>query len=76
MKLLEDIAKGNDSINDDFAIGVNEFKDSSINLLFVYFIKTGEDILKTLTDTNLAILEKFNMAEIEFAYPTITVEQK
>ena len=38
-----------------------------------YYIKKGEDILKTKTAMNLEILKQFSKEKLEFAYPTQVV---
>jgi MscS family membrane protein len=47
-----------------------------MNILFIYYIKAGSDILSTMTDVNMAILEAFNQAGLEFAFPTQTLYTK
>ena len=42
----------------------------------VYYIKKAADILGTQTAMNMAILERFNAAGLEFAFPTQTLYTK
>lgn len=51
----------------------DSFGDFSLNLKFVYYIKKGEDIFQTNSSINLEILERFNAAGLDFAFPTQTI---
>lgn len=54
----------------------DSFGDFSLNIKFVYYIKKGEDIFQTNSSINLDILERFNTAGLEFAFPTQTIHAK
>ena len=43
------------------------------DITYVYFIKRNADVMETPSQVNLEILRSFNVAEIQFAYPTQTV---
>lgn len=73
MNILRDIAMHKDGVNDDYVVGFNAFNDSALNIIFIYFIETGGDILKIMTEINLEILSKFNAAKLDFAFPTQTI---
>lgn len=73
MNILRDIAMHKDGVNDDYVVGFNSFNDSALNIIFIYFIETGGDVLKIMSDINLEILSKFNAAKIKFAFPTQTI---
>jgi MscS family membrane protein len=51
----------------------DSFGDFSLNVKFVYYIKKGEDIFQTNSSINLEILERFNAAGLDFAFPTQTI---
>ncbi len=76
MKILQDIARKNKHVNEDVLISFNAFGDSAMNILFIYYIKKGEDILKTQTEMNLEILKQFNRSGLDFAFPSHTVYTK
>ncbi|MEM7602359.1 MAG: mechanosensitive ion channel family protein [Verrucomicrobiota bacterium] len=73
METLRAIADGNEDIEDGPAIGFNAFGDFAMNIIFVYFIKKGGDILGTQTAVNLEILKQFNEKGLEMAFPTQTI---
>lgn len=51
----------------------DSFGDFSLNVKFIYYIKKGEDIFQLNSTINLEILERFNNAGLEFAFPTQTI---
>lgn len=71
--LLRDIAAAHPSINGDFKVAFNKFSDSSLGIIFIYWIIKDGDILQTQTDVNLNILRQFNANKLEFAFPSQTV---
>jgi MscS family membrane protein len=73
MTLLEKIAGAHESLEEKVLVSFNAFGDSAMNILFIYYIKKGEDILQAQTDINLAVLRAFTEEGLEFAYPTQTV---
>ncbi|MCF8235330.1 MAG: mechanosensitive ion channel family protein [Bacteroidales bacterium] len=81
MDILKDVIKNNPHTEDKVLVSFNGFKDSSLNILFIYYIKTkeGADILDTQTEVNNEVLKRFNAESLEFAYPTVTqynIDQK
>jgi len=81
MDILKDIIKNNPRVEDKVLISFNGFNDSSLNILFIYYIKTkeGADILDTQSEVNTEVLRRFNENGLEFAFPTMTqirVDQK
>ncbi|MEM6916511.1 MAG: hypothetical protein AAF491_08095, partial [Verrucomicrobiota bacterium] len=66
-------ADGNDDLEEGSAIGFNGFGDFAMNIIFVYYIKSGSDILGTQTAINLEILKQFNEKGLEMAFPTQTI---
>lgn len=76
MAVLSKIAKNNNEVEEDFSVGFNAFGDFSLGILFIYFIKKGEDNLRVQTAMNLAILRQFGDAKLDMAFPTQTVYHK
>lgn len=73
MDLLSQISVANQQTEEKVTIGFTEFGDFSMNILFIYYICKGEDIMNTQTAINMEILKKFNEAGLEFAFPTQTI---
>ncbi len=76
MELLRKIAANNDNIEENTPIAFNQFGDFALNILFIYYIKKGADILGTQTAINLEILKQFNKNKLEFAFPSQTIFTK
>lgn len=57
----------------DITAYFSEYKDSALTITFYYYIEKQGDILGVTSDMNLAILEAFNKAGLNFAFPTRTV---
>ena len=76
--LIRKIISDNSKTTKDIRISFNEFKDFSLNILVIYFIKSGDivEILKVQNEINLAIKKSFEKEKIEFAFPTQTVYLK
>jgi MscS family membrane protein len=51
----------------------DSFGDFSLNVKFIYYIKKGEDVFNLNSQINLEILERFNAAGLDFAFPTQTI---
>jgi len=73
MEILRGIAAADEDLEEDVVIAFSGFGDWSMNILFIYYIKKGADILGTQTRINLAILREFGAAGLEFAFPTQTL---
>ena len=75
MDILREIAEAHaeNLVGDKISIGFNAFGDFAMNVLFVYYIEPGNDILGTQTSINTQILERFNAEGLEFAFPTQTI---
>jgi len=77
MAVLREIAEEHkDDVDEDFAVGFNEFGDFALNVVFVYRITKGSDILGTQTSVNMAILKRFNAEGLEMAFPSQTIYNK
>jgi MscS family membrane protein len=59
-------------------IAFDGFGDSSLNILIVFFTKTGGwgDMVKAKNEVGLYIKKEFEKAKIEFAFPTQTIHLK
>tara|TARA_B110000211_G_C14083993_1_gene555852 strand:+ start:288 stop:1346 length:1059 start_codon:yes stop_codon:yes gene_type:complete len=73
IKILDEIVSKHSSTEENVITGFNAFNDSSLNLILIYYIKPGEDILATQTTINLQILEQFTLNQLDFAFPTQTL---
>jgi len=76
MATLRAIADSHPGVEDDVKVAFNAFGDFAMNLLFIYYIRSGEDILQTQTDVNLDILRSFIDQGLDFAFPTQTILTK
>ena len=76
LTLLRNIAAQNNDIEENVSLSFNAFNDSSLGILFVYYIKKESDILQTQTDINLAIHGSFVDKGLEMAFPTQTIFTK
>lgn len=77
MEILKALANEKaDVIEEDVSVGFNAFGDFALGLIFIYYIKKGEDNLAVQTTVNLAILRRFSDAGLEMAFPTQTVYHK
>lgn len=70
---LREIAESHEDTEEKVLVAFTEFGDFSMNVLFIYYITKGADILKTRTEINLATLQAFNEKGLEMAFPTQTV---
>ncbi len=75
VKILHEIAE-HKSLNKKHKVAFNSFGDFSLGILFIYYIKKGENILQTQHEINMEILKKFNKAKLSMAFPTQTIEIK
>ena len=75
MEILGEIEAqhGEDTVNDP-VIAFSGYGDFAMNVLFIYYIRKGADIMGTQTSVNLAILDRFNAEGLAFAFPTQTIE--
>jgi MscS family membrane protein len=73
MKLLKEINENNPHTEEKVLISFNSFGDFSLGILYIYYIRKGEDILGVQTEMNMEILRKFNENGLEFAFPTQTI---
>jgi len=71
--ILKEIDKNNKYTNQECIAIFDSFGDFSLNITYIYYIARGQDIWAAISDTNFAILNKFNEAKLEFAFPTQTI---
>jgi MscS family membrane protein len=76
MELLKGITAGNQNLEEKVIVSFTEFGDFSLNLLLIYYITKGADILETQSAINRAILAEFNDHGLDFAFPTQTLYTK
>jgi MscS family membrane protein len=76
MEILQEIIAQNDATEDKVLVSFNAFGDSAMNILFIYYIKSGADILGAQTDINMEVLSRFTAAGLDFAFPTQTIYTK
>lgn len=72
-EIIKDAINKNESTEDAVTVGFTGFGSFSLDILVVYYIKSGEDIVTTQNNINLEILSNFNKEKIEFAFPTQTI---
>jgi MscS family membrane protein len=73
IEILKTIAAENDALDKKVSVAFNAFGDFAMNILFIYYILPGNDILDTQTEINLRILKDFTEAGLDFAFPTQTI---
>jgi len=72
MEILKELTDKNQNV-ENVSIAFNAFGDFALNIMCIYWIKKGSDILGTQTELNLSILKAFNENKLEFAFPTQTI---
>lgn len=74
IEILNDLKKQHDDIiTEEGSATFNSYGDFSLNILFIYYIRKNRDYFAVQSDINMAILEKFNEAGLNFAFPTQTI---
>lgn len=76
MDILKNIILDHPGVEDDCLVSFNTWGDSSMGILFIYFITDMNNLLQVQTDVNMSILKQFNENGLEFAYPTRTIYNK
>ena len=75
METLREIeGQHGDDTTGDPVIAFAGFGDFAMNILFIYYISPGADIMGVQSSINLSILDRFNAAGLAFAFPTQTIE--
>jgi MscS family membrane protein len=62
-----------DALEERRLISFNSFGAFSLNMLFIAYIRKEADIFATQTRVSMAILQRFNAAGLNFAFPTQTL---
>lgn len=57
----------------DIIANFSDYADSSLVITYMYFIEKEGDILKVASNMNMEILDAFNKAGLDFAFPTQTI---
>lgn len=65
-----------EGIEENVIVNFAEFGSYSMNITFIFYIKSGSDIPTVQSEVNLKTLEKFNSLGLEFAFPTQTIYTK
>jgi MscS family membrane protein len=65
--------KVDEVFRDEIYAYFTDFSDSALTITFIYFIKKEADVMETPSKVNMTILEEFNAAGLNFAFPTRTV---
>lgn len=74
MDILQQISKDNQYVDESRTVtAFTEFRDFTLNIRYIYYIKKGSDIFGTMTEINMEILKQFNNNKLEFAFPTQTL---
>jgi MscS family membrane protein len=66
--IIKKLCSENPNIEDDVTVSFNEFNQTNINLVWIYYIKKGADIFNTKNEINIAVLSKLNETGLNFAY--------
>jgi len=74
-KIIEKAINDCELCDENPTIAFDEFADFSLNLLVVFFTKSGAwtDMVKAKDEIGLQIKKEFEKAKIEFAFPTQTI---
>lgn len=75
LAILKALPQENDHITKDVLATFDSFGDFSLNILFVYYIRAPREsnTFEETSKVNMAVLEKFNAAGLNFAFPTQTI---
>ncbi len=75
IQIIEEIAKNDNRIHDDYIVFVETLAESSINIRVQAYTKTNiyNEYLRIRSDFILEVVKKFREENIEFAFPSQTV---
>lgn len=76
LELLKEIPKRVENVSSnpsDVVAVFTEYADSALVIMYIYFIEKQGDILGVTSNMNVEILNTFNKAGLDFAFPTRTV---
>ena len=72
-QVLRAVANETEGVEENVVVGFTGFGDFSMNLLFVYYVTAGADIVGTQTAVNTRVLREFGERGLEMAFPTQTL---
>ena len=74
-QILREVAIENHNINNEFTIAIHDLGDSSINIRFRGYVKTGayNNFLKVRGEFYQQVIEKFRQNNIDFAFPSRSI---
>ena len=74
-EILKEIAISHKEIHKEFTVAVHDLGDSSINIRFRGYIKSGsyEKFLKVRGEFCSEVIQRFRQAEIDFAFPSRSI---
>ena len=71
VQILEQVVNDHqDVLEAERLVSFNAFKEYSLNILFIYYIRKEADIFRTQTRIHMDVMRRFAAAGLEFAYPT------
>lgn len=76
LELLKEIPKRVENVSSrpsDVIAVFTQYSDSSLDIMYIYYIEKQGDILGVTSNMNIEILDTFNKAGLDFAFPTRTV---
>lgn len=73
LKSLPKQVKDASPLSSDVSANFMQYADSALVIMYIYFIEKQGDILGVTSNMNLALLEAFNKAGLNFAFPTQTI---
>ncbi|MDR2423341.1 MAG: mechanosensitive ion channel family protein [Prevotellaceae bacterium] len=73
IEILKSIPQNISEIDSDTIAVFSDFGDSALIITYIYYIKKPSDIRESTSKVNFTILECFNSAGLDFAFPTQTV---
>lgn len=76
ISILKDLPKKVKGMDAENYVFFSDFAEFSMIITFIYFIRKKSDIPTTISEVNLEVLDAFNKAGLDFAFPTQTVNLK
>lgn len=71
IRILNELVDENQDVLDrERLVSFTAFKEYSLTILLIYYIRKDADIFATQTRIHLAVMRRFADAGLEFAYPT------
>jgi MscS family membrane protein len=73
--ILKKIPGAVNEIEEDTVAVFSDFGDFALSITYIYYIKKNMDIRESMSKVNFKILNDFNNAGLNFAFPTQTIHQ-